>query len=124
MKESYLPYLGLLPLIPYGVTLYVAYRMPHLTSGGFWLWIVGWCALMVYILSTGIVRISVVLNTIHGLDTFRLWRFLIRFAGDLALMLFVLTQRLIFPSDHRLWDDIRADTRRIWRVLGWIRRLG
>lgn len=122
MMRQPVAYLGLLPLIPYLVCLYVAYRMPHVHSGGFVLWIAGWTALAFYIVSTSTVRISVVINTIEGTDTFRFWRFLIRFGGDIALMLFVLTQRLIFPSDHSLWDDIRSDTRRVWRFVLWMIR--
>ena len=122
--EDDLALLGLLPLIPYAVMLYVAFRMPHVRSGGFALWILGWVALALYVLFTSTVRISIVINTLAGTDTFRLWRFLTRFAGDLALMVFVLTQRLIFPSDQTLWDDIRADSRRLYHIVQWlVRRL-
>ena len=113
-------WLGLLPLGCYAIIMYTSYRLPHIRSGGFIIWVVGWSALGLYVIMTSAVRVSVVMSTVYGGDTFRLWRLLVRLAGDVALMIFVLCVRQIFPSDQSLWDDVKADARRLARWLRWM----
>jgi hypothetical protein len=118
MMRHPIAYLGFLPLIPYIICLYVAYRMPHVKSGGFWLWIVGWVAFGLFTLLYAIARTRVVLHEAQALEPMDWTRFGLVLTASCCLLIFVLSQRWSFPNvGQTLRDDIRADAHRLWRLI-------
>jgi hypothetical protein len=124
MIQEPLALLGLLPLVPYLICLYISYRMPHVRSGGFWRWIVGWASFGLFTILFAITRVRTVLSELSGYVPFDSYRFGLVFAGSCCLLIFVLVLRWSFPnSDRTLLDDLRADAARLWsgihRVWSW-----
>lgn len=123
MTKHPIAYLGFLPLIPYLIALYVAYRMPHVKSGGFLVWIVGWVSFGLFTLLYGVARIRVVLHEAQQLEPMDWTRFGLVCAASCCLLTFVLALRWSFPSGGMtLWDDIRADAHRLWRLISHLWR--
>ena len=119
MTKHPIAYLGLLPVLPYIVAFYVALRMPHIVHGGFRLWVVGWVAFGVVAVFFAIARVRVVLSEVSGEHPFDWTRLLLVCIASCCLLIFVVCQRLTWPSHRTLWQDMSDDVR--W-LLSLVRR--
>ena len=93
--------------------------MPHVRSGGFLIWVIGWASFGVFTILFAIARVRVALQEFSGRVPFDWTRFALVSAGSCCLLTFICTLRWSFPAyGHTLWDDIRADARGVLAFFG------
>jgi hypothetical protein len=119
MGKYPLAWLGLIPLIYHAVVLYIAYRLPH-HHANFWVWTLGWLAAAGSAGHYAYGRMANTINMVYGHVAPDYTRLITAHNGAFLFMVFILCLRYCFPSERTLWDDVRADTRRLW---SWARRL-